>query len=149
MFPTAKEFDSLHHALKEVGEGEEYYWGFRVRLGLVSEFIFEHCGFPLLVPDEQSFLLSKDTKPDFVSKHGKVISQPDFIDTRYWQIKSPRGVEYLIRGRANSKYKFLLGVAISYRTAIEHIDPDKRITEGEIIPSNRHQGLLGSRQTYL
>jgi hypothetical protein len=142
MFPTAKEFDSLHHALKKVRESKEYYWlGFVRRFRLVSEFISQHCGFPLLV--DQSFLLSEDTKPDFIgSKHGQVVSQPDFVNTRYWQIKSPRGVEYVFRGRANSKYKYLLGVAISYRTAIEHIDPDLPIIEGEILPSTDARGCL-------
>jgi hypothetical protein len=143
MFPTIEEFNRLQRALEEVEESKEHYWlGFRRRLGLVSEFIFEHCGFPLLVPDDQSFLVSKDTKPDFISKRGKVVSQPDFIDTRYWQIKSPRGVEYLCRGMANNKYKFLLGFAVSYRTAIEHIDLDVPITEGEIRPSTDAKGCL-------
>jgi hypothetical protein len=142
MFPTIEEFNRLQRDLEEVGEGEEYYWGFRVRLGLVSDFLFKHCGFSLLVPDDQSFLLSKDTKPDFISKRGKVVPQPDFVDTRYWQIKSPRGVEYLFRGRANSKYKYLLGVAVSYRIAIEHIDLDVPIVEGEIMPTTDTRGCL-------
>jgi hypothetical protein len=52
MYPTTEEFDALHCILEEIPETKDgYFWD---RLTAIDDFIFEHYGFRILFPPEES-----------------------------------------------------------------------------------------------